>query len=85
MDTCYLFQIQILPVSLSDVQPKSFVPSSSSYSLFLVSMWLCECVHNQVPVCKRMSIHVHIYMWISEMNLVCCFSGADKFVFRIRA
>lgn len=85
MDTGYLFQKQILPVSLSDALPKSLVPCSCSYSVFLVCIWLCGRVHNQVPVCKKMSIHVHILMWMSEMNLVCCFSGADKFVFRDRA
>lgn len=84
MDTGYLSQIQILPLSLSDAQPKSLgtIFFILCISCMYVVMWMC--VHNQVPICKRMSIHVHTHMWMSGVNLVHCFLGADKFVFRDR-
>ena len=83
MDTCYLFQIQILPVSLSDAQPKSLDTTllfTFSISCMYVDVWMC--VHNQVAIWKRMYVHVHTHMWKSEVNLGCCFLGVDKLVFR---
>lgn len=79
--TVYLFQIQILPVTLSDAWPKSFGNAflfTFCFTPMYVGVWIC--VHNLLYICDRMYAHIHTHMWKSELKLGYYFSGEDRLV-----
>lgn len=80
-DSVYVFQIQILEVTLSDAHQRALVSPSSSHSVLHVYMWVCKCVCIFRWLYERMCVHVHTHMWNSQVKLEYCFLESDMLVF----
>ena len=64
LDTVYLFQIQILPVTLSDAQPKIFGTTFLfTFGFTCMNVDVCITVQNRVHISEGMSVQIHTNMW----------------------